>query len=258
MNGRRPIAIITGATVPGRVGLASACELARAGCDVVITHRAGAAQPLQTQLDAAREAIRLAGGTARVEAVDLADSREAEHWALELAAALPRADVLVHNASMYAPTASETLSVDEAHRFFAVNALAPLLVTRALAGRLAASPLPGGASVITMCDIHAMGELGQARRGHAAYSMSKAALYELTLVLARELAPRIRVNGVAPGVVAFAAHENPAFQAQYLARVPLGRSGSPEEAARVVRWLALEATYCTGQVVRVDGGRAIT
>ena len=81
------------------------------------------------------------------------------------------------------------------------------------------------------------------------------------LVLARELAPRVRVNCVAPGVVAFPGRgreSDPESQAVYLKRVPMGRAGTPEDAAEAVRWLALDARYTTGQVVRVDGGRWIT
>ena len=81
------------------------------------------------------------------------------------------------------------------------------------------------------------------------------------MVLARELAPKVRVNAVAPGVVAFPTQgrdADPALQERYLSRVPLGRSGTPADAAAAVKWLALDAAYCTGQVVRVDGGRSIT
>jgi pteridine reductase len=106
-----------------------------------------------------------------------------------------------------------------------------------------------------MCDMHA---LGRPRKGFAAYSMSKAALIEMVRCLARDLAPRVRVNGVAPGVVAFpeSGYEStPDLQAKYLSRVPLDRSGTPEDAAEAVRWLALDARYTTGEIVRVDGGR---
>jgi pteridine reductase len=106
-----------------------------------------------------------------------------------------------------------------------------------------------------MCDIHAS---ERPRKNFAAYSMSKAALEQMVRVLALELAPKVRVNGVAPGVVAFpdsGAESDPEMQARYLKRVPLARSGTPEEAAEAVRWLALDATYTTGEVVRVDGGR---
>lgn len=256
MNGQRPIAVITGASAPGRVGLASACALARAGCDIIITHRAAPA----AQLEAAWGDIGAAGGpecTARMEAVDLADLAASESWAASLASELPRLDILVHNASIYGATPTQSLTAEDARRYYDVNALAPLLLSRVFAPRLAESTLPHAGAIVTMCDIHAMGEVGLPRRDHAAYAMSKAALLEMTMILARELAPRVRVNAVAPGVVAFAAWEDPAFQERYLKRIPLGRSGTPVEAAEAVRWLALEASYCTGQVIRVDGGRRL-
>lgn len=249
----RPIAVVTGAGRPGRVGLAIAEALAGAGCDLVLTMRPGSKAP------ALPEGLARAG--VRWEAVDLGDCDGADAWARRMAGALPRVDVLVHNASIYEPTPPATLSGAEALKHYCVNALSPLLLSRSLAGRLAESPLPGGGAIVAMCDIHAMGELGQARRDFGAYGMSKAALLEMVMVLARALAPRVRVNAVAPGVVAFpesGRESDKAMQQAYLKRVPLGRSGTPAEAAEAVRWLALDATYCTGQVIRVDGGRAIT
>jgi pteridine reductase len=138
-----------------------------------------------------------------------------------------------------------------------VNAVAPLLLTRGVVALLRESPLAGGGSVVCLCDIHAM---GHPRKGFSAYAMSKAALAEMVRGLALELAPRVRVNGIAPGVVAFPEsgyESDAAMQERYLKRVPLGRSGTPEDAAGAVTWLALEAAYVTGEIVRVDGGRGI-
>ncbi|MFN0012706.1 MAG: SDR family oxidoreductase [Phycisphaerales bacterium] len=259
ITGDKPVAIVTGGTK--RVGAATVRALAAAGCDVVITQRGGNASDGASAVHAASVEL------------DLSDLAAVERVGRELAHALPRVDVLVHNASVYAPTPLLSVSADEALAHYRVNALAPLLLSRTLAPRLSASALtcagpgaggacvPIGGAIVCMCDIHAMGETGRPRREFSAYSMSKAALLEMMLVLARELAPRVRVNAVAPGVVAFpdTGHESDAAaQARYLARVPLGRSGTPEEAAAAVRWLALEAGYCTGQVIRVDGGRALT
>ncbi len=256
ITGNKPVAIVTGGT--RRVGAAAARALTAAGCDVVITQRGGP-QNAPPPADA--------GSHAAAVDVDLGDLAWVEGLGRELAGALPRVDVLVHNAALYQPTPLASVSAGEALSHYRVNALAPLLLSRALAARLSASALKDpagramGGAIVCMCDIHAMGELGRPRRDFIAYSMSKAALLEMVLVLAKELAPRVRVNAVAPGVVAFpdTGHESDAAaQGRYLARVPLGRSGTPEEAAAAVRWLALEAGYCTGQVIRVDGGRALT
>jgi pteridine reductase len=254
-HAERPLAIITGATK--RVGLATATELARRGCDVLITHR-GSAGPAEF----AREHIQAMAPAAnvKVRTLELDNPAHVEAFARELASQLPRIDVLVHNASVYEPTPLESLTVEQCEQAYRVNAIAPLVLTRALAPKLSASTMRGGGSIVTLCDIHATGESSLPRKGFFAYAMSKSALAQLTMDLARELAPRVRVNAVAPGVVAFpdeGPESDPAMQERYLKRVPLARSGTVEEAAKAVTFLAFDATYCTGQVLRVDGGRAI-
>jgi pteridine reductase len=248
IDGSRPVALVTGAA--RRVGRASAQALARAGCDVVITFRVSAGEAEES----ARELAGL-GAAARVERLDLNDMEGAAHWAARLAAELPRLDVLVHNASVYRPSPLAEMTAETLLENFRVHAAGPALLTKHLALMLSRSPLKGGGAVVCMCDIHAM---GRPRRDYLAYSISKAALEEMVRTLAVELAPAVRVNGVAPGAVAFAESgpdADPEMQRRYLSRVPLERSGTVEEAAEVVRWLALDATYITGEIVRVDGGR---
>lgn len=252
-----PVALITGVSRAGRVGHAIARRLWGEGFDLVLTHRGapGAAERIAADLRGAR-----AGGTIRLEALDLEDLSGVGAAAARLGRDLARLDALVHNASLYEATPLAGVSVEQLERFHRVNALGPLLLSRGLSARLGESPLAGGGSIVAMGDLHAMGELGRPRREHVAYEMSKAALHEAVLVLARELAPRVRVNMVAPGVVAFpqeGPEADPQRRARYLARVPLGRSGTPEEAAAAVAWLITGATYCTGQTIRVDGGRGI-
>lgn len=254
-----PVALITGVSRAGRVGHAIARRLWRAGFDLVLTHRGDVAKARSIADDVRAGAERK--GSIDVVMLELDNLEEVERWSRERAGNGRRLDAVVHNASLYEPTPTDTVSASTLERFYRVNTLAPLLLSRALAPRLAESSLPGGGAIVAMCDIHAMGELGQPRRNFVAYALSKAALHELVLVLARELAPRVRVNAVAPGVVAFpeTGHESDkAAQDRYLARVPLARSGTPDEAAAAVAWLICGATYCTGQVIRVDGGRAIT
>ncbi len=244
----RPLALITGGA--RRVGLASALALARAGCDIVITFNTS-----QAEANDAADQLRQAGARVRLEQIDLADLHAVEKLGQRLSLTMPRLDVLVHNASVYDPAPLAGVGAEFALMQYRVNALAPLLLTKHLAPLLAKSSRPGGGAVVAMADIHAM---GRPRRDFSAYSMSKAALIEMIQSLARELAPRIRVNGVAPGVVAFPEHgheSDASFQQKYVARVPLGRAGEPADAAEVVRWLALDASYVTGEIIRVDGGR---
>lgn len=247
-DGQRPVALVTGGAV--RVGKAIALELARAGCDLVITYNTRAAEAEST----ARE-IASIGCACTTRALDLADLATVESFGKSIAERCPRLDILVHNASIYAPTPLATLTSEDLLHNYRVNAAAPLLLSRALAPLLTASTQPGGGSIVALADMHV---LGRPRRDFSAYAMSKAALVEMVRTLAVDLAPSVRVNAIAPGVVAFpdsGYESDPEMQAKYLQRVPLKRSGTPQDAAKAVRWLALEATYTTGEIIRLDGGR---
>lgn len=247
----RPVALVTGGA--RRVGAAICRTFARAGFDVLLTYNQS-----RDAADTLAASIRHIGGSSATARVDFTDQPAAARFADELRRGLSRLDVLVHNASAYDPSPIETFDAGDARRLFEINALAPAVLSTVLAPKLAASPLPAGGAVVAMCDIHA---LGRPRPGYLAYAMSKAALGEMVRSLARDLAPAVRVNGVAPGVVAFpdtGPDSDPEMQSRYLSRVPLGRSGTPEDAAEAVRWLALDARYTTGEIVRVDGGRWIT
>ncbi|MEM9083492.1 MAG: SDR family oxidoreductase, partial [Planctomycetota bacterium] len=219
--GDRPIALVTGGAK--RVGAATARELARAGCEVHITYRTSAqeAESLIEDIDG--------GGAHRLE---LETTSEVHRFANELGDKLGgRLDVLVHNASVYDPTPIEGFDIELAQRQFLVNAVAPLVLTAGLAPTLRNTMQQHGAGVVVMSDIHA---IGRPRQGFSAYSMSKAAVTEMVRSLARDLAPSIRVNAVAPGVVKWPdeGYESDEHSQQaYLSRVPLERPGTPEDAA---------------------------
>lgn len=260
----RPVALITGGA--RRVGRASALHLARRGFDLIVTYRESA-----TDAESLAQQAHALGARCRIERLDTADEDAVDAFARGLldearapSAALPAdphafaLDALVLNASSYEPTPLDQLSADTALRDFKVNALAGLLLASRLAPLLQRSAQPGGSAIVVMCDIHAM---GRPRKGFASYNLSKAAACELVYTLAKELAPRVRVCGVAPGVVAWPEHgheSDRAAQDKYLKRVPLNRAGTPDDAARTVAWLIADATYLTGQIIRVDGGRWIT
>lgn len=244
----RPVVLITGGA--RRVGLATAHAFARAGCDLILTYRSS-----RDEAEQAAAVLRGFGVEVATRELDLDNPQAVTSFSQDLANTGPRLDVIVHNASIYSPTPAHDLTAETALSHYRVNALAPLLLSARLAPLLSRSPLPGGGAIVAMGDIHAT---GRPRRDFSAYSMSKAALIEMVQSLARDLAPRVRVNAVAPGVVAFPEsgyESDPEMQARYLSRVPLARSGTPGDAAETVRWLALEAHYVTGVVIRVDGGR---
>ena len=250
-SGNRPIALITGGA--RRVGRATCIEMAKSGCDIVFTYNQSS-EDAQTLL----AELRNIGVTCVSHQVDLLNIDQVDLFGSFVADSLPRLDVLIHNASVYTPTPFHDLTADESIQQMIVNALSPLILTARFAPLLRRSPMNGGGAIVAMLDIHA---LGRPRKDFIAYSMSKAALAEMVYSAARELAPNVRVNGVAPGVVNWPETGNDSTstqQARYLKRVPLERAGTPEDAAAAVRWLALEATYTTGQILRIDGGRWIT
>lgn len=246
----RPRALITGGA--RRVGAAIARELARAGCDVTITYDASHAQAGSL----VRELVSM-GVVADAWRVPLDSLETLRARCEEVRDRHDRWDVLVHNASTYEPSPLEGLSASRVARDYAVNAGAPLLISACLAPMLSVSGLPAGGAIVAITDVHAQ---GRPRRDHASYAMSKAALGEMVRSLARDLAPRVRVNGIAPGVILWpeaGPDSDAGAQRAYVSRVPLGRAGTPEEAARAVRWLALEAGYVTGQILGLDGGRSL-
>jgi pteridine reductase len=111
-----------------------------------------------------------------------------------------------------------------------------------------------GGAVVNMVDLQAE----RPTPGYLAYCASKAGLWNLTLGLARELAPRVRVNGIAPGVVEWEVDLPLEKREEYLRRVPLARAGTPVDVANAVKFLCAGENYVTGQILRLDGGRSIT
>jgi pteridine reductase len=242
-------AIVIGAA--RRVGRAVALEFARAGWDLVLTYRSRQAEALTTAAEA-RWISATAGGSAsvRVERLELSDLAAVERFGRAHAGA--SVDALVLSAAAYSRTPFGVITAATAESELRINAVAPLLLVQALAPALACSSLAGGGSVIAFGDIHAM---GRPRRAFAPYLMSKAAIHCMVESLALELGPAVRVNAVAPGVVAWPDDAPAEERAAYDARIPLARPGTPEDAARMVRSITEDMPYVTGSVFRLDGGR---
>ena len=181
---------------------------------------------------------------------DLSDGAQLRDLSVRVMDRVERLDGLIHNASQFFPC--EVADVDENvwNSLFNSNLKAPFFLTQALLPLLKQSQ----ASVINMVDIYGQRPL----LGHAVYSMTKAALIAMTHSLAKELAPDIRVNAVAPGAILWpeSGHEQTA-QIELLSKVALQRCGEPEDIAKAVRYLMLDAPYVTGQVLNIDGGRSL-
>lgn len=237
--------LVTGAAV--RVGLACACECARRGFEVVMAVRV-----CDDRAARAVETVRTAGGGRPPELVacDLANPEQVTGLGARLS--MHSLDALVHCAAMYLPDKADDAAESLALAHYKVNALAPLILGRALRARLAESSHRGGGAIVLFSDMHAQGRFYSR---HAGYFASKGAVDALVGALAVEFAPHVRVNGVAPGAVAWPEGAEQDMKDRYLARTPLARVGTPEEAAQCAAWLAFDAPFTTGQIVRVDGGR---
>lgn len=238
-----PLAIITGAA--RRLGAQISRRLHQSGHDVLLhAHRSLAeAEALAQELNALR------ANSARVIQADLLDlSAAATIFAAATDWHPEGASILVNNASRYYPTRLTETSAEHWEDLRRTNLDAPLWLSQAFAQQ----PQAQGC-IINLID--AMVPHGMAR--YAPYSAAKAGLENLTRSLARELAPAIRVNAVAPGAIIWA--EPPPSEAQkarILEGIPLGRLGQAEEIADAVDFLA-HAAYVTGQVLAVDGGRGL-
>jgi len=237
-------ALITGGA--RRVGAAIARRLHAAGANVLLHYRdshADAAR-LESELNALRAK---SAATVKAELLAPIAPRALVTAALQ---AFGRLDILVNNASSF--FAVEVGAIESSHweELIGSNLRAPLFICQEAAPELAANQ----GSIINIIDIHADRPL----KGYPVYTIAKSGLAALTRSLALELAPRVRVNGVSPGAIAWPddGQFDEKERSRILATTPLGRTGSPEDIAQAVHFLAC-APYVTGQVLAVDGGRSI-
>ena len=239
-----PVMLITGAA--RRVGAAIATALHANGARIALHARQSvdAAAALAAQLNAVRT------DSARVVTADLLDTATIEPLVADVVTHFGRLDGLVCNASSFFPTPLGQISEHDWHDLVGSNFKAPLFLAQAAAPHLRKA----GGCLVNITDIHAERPLA----GYPLYAAAKGALLTLTRALAIELAPEVRVNAVAPGPILwpedgqFADAERQAIVQHTL----LKRAGTPEDIARTVRFLMLDAPYITGQVINVDGGRS--
>ena len=235
------VVLVTGGA--RRVGAAIVERLHGSGMNVAIHCRSSVAEG--AALAARLNALRV--DSAIVLGADLADDVAVARLAVDAHARWGRLDALVNNASGYRRTPMGTITPAIFDELIASNFKAPLLLTQACL------PLFGAqAAVVNILDTLAR----HARPGFAPYNAAKSALWSLTETLAVELAPRVRVNGVAPGHILWAESTalNAAQQAEELARIPMARLGEPDEIARAVAFLLSPGSgYLNGVILPVDG-----
>ncbi|MDI1302446.1 MAG: pteridine reductase [bacterium] len=239
------VVLITGAA--RRLGAATARELHDRGWRVLVHCRQSlnTAEALAAELNAKRH------DSCRVLQADLGRDAEAEKLAREALGVFARVDALINNASAFYPTPVGTTTSAQWDDLFSSNARAPFFLAQALVPELKRRR----GAIVNLIDIHAKRPL----REHTVYCMAKAAHAMLTLSLAKELAPEIRVNGVAPGAILWPDNQSMSTGAQekILQGIPLQRLGEPQDIARTIAFLLEDSPYITGQIIAVDGGRRL-
>jgi len=240
------VAIVTGGA--RRIGAVIAESLHGRGLNVLIHCRDSRAEAdsLAARLNEARP------DSAAVIEAELGDDAAPEAIVDAGLSTFGRVDVLVNNASAFYPTPVTEASHPDWHALIDSNQRAPFWLSLAFAKAVGEN----GGSIVNLVDIHGIVPLSD----HAIYCQAKAGLIMQTRALAKDLAPEVRVNGVAPGSILWpegdAANSEESIR-DIVARVPLKRQGAPEDIAGAVAFLALDAPYITGQILAVDGGRLL-
>jgi len=245
-------AIVTGGGTG--VGRATTLELARRGCSVIVNYSRSAAEAEKTAAEAAALGVRAVPVQA-----DVADDAACRRLVATAVRELGRLDVLVNNAgaTVFVPHANlDGISGDDWSHVLGVNLIGPFQLARAAKAPMEAA---GGGAIVNVSSVAGIAGIGSS----IPYCASKAGLNVLTLILARTLAPKIRVNAVAPGFITgrwladgLGGAYEPIKKAME-ARAPLARVCDPEDVAQVILALVAEADMVTGQVLPVEGGMLI-
>jgi len=239
------VALVTGAAK--RLGAASVKALHSAGANVIVHYHQSReeAETLVGKLNQTR------AGSACCIGSELGTQAQAQSLVTQSIAQWNRLDILVNNASSFFPTPVGSISDADVSNLMASNVSAPLFLIQA--AHTALKQHQG--SVVNMVDIHAFNPY----ENHVVYCAAKSALAMMTRSMANELAPDIRVNGIAPGAILWPEDGSMtnAEQQKRLAQIPLGRQGSPDDIANLVVYLCSDvAGFITGEIIRVDGGRS--
>ena len=239
------VVLITGGAK--RVG-AAICRLLHAkGARLMLHYRtsAGEARLLQAELNHLRE-----DSVALIQA-DLLDLTKLASLVEQSVNRFGRLDALVNNASSFFQTPVGDITPSDWDDLIGTNVRAPLFLSQAAAPALRKTQ----GSIVNITDIHAERPL----KNYVVYSVAKSALVGLTRSLARELAPEVRVNAVAPGPVIWPEENefDELARQRIISHTPLRREGLPEDVAKAVHFLLADAPYVTGETIHVDGGRHV-
>jgi pteridine reductase len=238
-----PVALVTGAAK--RIGLAMATSLHQRGYNLVVHY--GQSESLATSAVAKFNQGR--PNSAVAISANLENIDEVQNLAQQSIAAWGRIDVLINNASSFYPTPLGNIKQKDWMSLVGSNVQGPLFLSQALASSLKAQQ----GCIINMVDMH----IDRPLANHSVYSLAKGALATLTKSLAIEMAPDVRVNGIAPGAILWPERplSEPEKQAM-LDSIPMGTLGSCADITHAMAYL-LSASYVTGQILYVDGGRSL-
>ena len=240
------VVLITGGA--RRVGAAICRRLHAAGANLVIHYRTSAAEAraLNSELKAHRE------GSVVLAQADLLKMSALNGLVKETVKAFGRLDAVVNNASSFFPTPVGEINEQSFDDLIGTNLKAPLFLAQAAARELRKTH----GCIVNIIDIHAEMPM----KSHVVYNAAKGGLLALTRSLARELGPEIRVNGVAPGTILWPESEpwqDEVSRQRIINQTALKRIGEPDDIAKAVEFLIAHATYVTGQIIAVDGGRSV-
>ena len=239
----KPTALVTGGS--RRIGAEICRELHREKMDVIIHYNTSSAEALELQKKL------------NTDRPDSAHILQADLCLVDNCVSLidrafrinQRLDVLINNASAFYPTPIETISESQWEEMIGVNLKAPLFLSRDSAPYLSKT----GGCIINLIDIYSNHPLKE----YIIYSVSKNGLVTLTQSLAKELGPQIRVNGISPGAILWPENMPEKDKKAILDRTILKRRGELTDIAHAVRYLVMDATYTTGQILTIDGGRTL-
>lgn len=241
-----PVVLITGAA--RRIGAAITRTFHENNFDVALHYNSSAneANTLTQELNSIRE------NSAKTFQAQLTDTSAVKKMGLEVLGWKNQLDVLINNASSFYPTPLEEANEEQWDSLIGSNLKGPYFLCQTIAPALQKSQ----GNIITIADIYARNPL----KGYSIYCIAKAGNAMLTKSLAKELAPNVRINGIAPGVILWPNTDEQMTEEtkqQVIDKVPLKRTGSPEDIANTAYFLATSASYVTGQIISVDGGSSL-
>lgn len=240
------VVLVTGGAK--RVGAAICRRLHAAGAELAIHYRSSGQEALALQ----KELNKLRPKSAAAFQADLLDLDALPKLVRKVVGKFGRLDALVNNASTFYATPLAEVDERQWHDLLGTNLRAPLFLAQAAAVELRRHH----GCIVNIADIHAERPM----HGHLLYSVAKAGLVALTRALAQEMAPQVRVNAVAPGVIMWPdgpEWEDVELRRKIVAHTLLKREGEPDDIAKTVAFLIQDTPYVTGQIVAVDGGRSI-